>query len=633
MATSGYTNVVATKTSSGNAADTLQFSWSRSSYSIADNTTTVYWELKLIAGAYGYISSSVSKNWSVTVNGKAYSGSNTIGISANTTRVLASGSTVIKHNDDGSKTFTYSFSQYFGINFNGSVGTVSGSGSGTLDPIARLATITSAPNFTDTDSPTIYFSNPAGSAVTLAACISWTGADDIAYRSVSSSATSYTFTFTEEELNKLYAATLSNKTSRTVTFYIRTTINGKHYTDTEQRTFTVSDCAPTLEPTVTDMGSGSFLLTNDRSSMIRYFNYPEAAFNATAKKGASITSRTVTCGSQKLTAAGNTAQFNNVDTNEFVFTITDNRGHTVSKTVTVTPMIEYTPPTCYMYVEKDLQNDNSVNINLRISGSCFVGSFGAVDNDVVVEYRCNSDTWTAAELVPSDDGKYISTPVINVSDYTAAYTVQARIRDSIWTWGVNSHEEIVKVMPVFDWGENDFNFNVPVHGKGGFTYDIPIRQDDVDSMLTSGIYYMGTQALNKPGPFHYNGWLEVYTPVDGGLYSYQKFTDYLGDKYERWRNDGVWGTWKSLTIKTTSIPLQSYTLSWTKSGSGMYYATVSSLTRLGLSGHTILGIYAGSWGGFTATSLIMPYIQSDELRVMATAATTPSEYTIIISYQ
>lgn len=137
MATSG------SKTMAVTSWDSLVFSWSVSGQSVANNTSTVTWNLKLVSTSSGHIDSSASKGWSVTVNGASYSGTNTVGIGNNSTKVLASGSTVIKHNDDGTKTFTYSFSQEFGITFNGaSIGTISGSGSGTLNTIPRASDFT-----------------------------------------------------------------------------------------------------------------------------------------------------------------------------------------------------------------------------------------------------------------------------------------------------------------------------------------------------------------------------------------------------------------------------------------------------------------------------------------------------------
>lgn len=135
MALSGSKTVTVT------AYDKLIFSWS-ATQSVSGNYSTVSWKMQLKSTAYGAISSSASKDWAVVVNGSRYSGTNTVGIGASTTKTLASGSTRVNHNSDGTKTFSYSFSQEFAINFNGWVGTKSGSGSGTLNTIPRASSLT-----------------------------------------------------------------------------------------------------------------------------------------------------------------------------------------------------------------------------------------------------------------------------------------------------------------------------------------------------------------------------------------------------------------------------------------------------------------------------------------------------------
>lgn len=123
--------------------DSLVFDWSVSNQSIANNTSTVSWTLKLVSTSSGAISSTTSKSWIVIVDSNRYEGTNTVGIANNSTKILASGITAIKHADDGSKSFNYSFSQYFGITFNGSqIESISGSGSGTLDTIPRASDFT-----------------------------------------------------------------------------------------------------------------------------------------------------------------------------------------------------------------------------------------------------------------------------------------------------------------------------------------------------------------------------------------------------------------------------------------------------------------------------------------------------------
>lgn len=166
---SGSTRVNATYTTSGSVGDYIQFSWQSSGSSVSGNYTDVSWKLILYSLSNGLISSSASKNWSVKVNGTSYSGTNTIGIGNNTSKTLASGSTRIAHNSDGTKTFSYSFSQTFNITFNNWVGTVSGSGNGTLDTIPRYAKISSY-TISDTSQTSISYSWKADSVCSKISC-------------------------------------------------------------------------------------------------------------------------------------------------------------------------------------------------------------------------------------------------------------------------------------------------------------------------------------------------------------------------------------------------------------------------------------------------------------------------------
>ena len=132
------------KTVQVTAYDTLKFSWWENSQDIANNRTTIGWKVELIATDYGRINSTGGDPWSVTVNGTKYSGTCDVSIGNNTTKTLASGTTVISHGSDGKKVFSYSFTVSFdGIYFSGSnIGVKSGSGSGTLTTIPRTSSFT-----------------------------------------------------------------------------------------------------------------------------------------------------------------------------------------------------------------------------------------------------------------------------------------------------------------------------------------------------------------------------------------------------------------------------------------------------------------------------------------------------------
>lgn len=542
MATSGSTSVTITNW------DVLKFNWSRSSYSIENNTSTISWNLQLIATSYGAIYSSASKTWNVNVNGTNYSGSVSVAINNNTTRTLASGTTTITHNIDGAMSFSYSFSQAFDITFSNTwIGTKSGSGIGTLDTIPRSATMTEAPSsFTDeTTNLTVKFNNPGNFDLKLK--IEAGGDAALIVRDKVTKTSPYTFVLTEAEKKKLRQKCTKNELS--VRFTVATYINGTESTWSYlDRTMTLVNYMPTLSPTVVDQGSVSTTLTDDPNKIILNYNTVKVAFNATARKEATISSMKVTCGSKSRTSDG---LLEYVDSGTFVFSVTDSRGNTVSQTVTK-DTIDYIPLTSNLSTNPDLIDGSTANVNLTVKGKYFAGSFGAVTNSLTVEYRYKTndgnypidsdgnDVWIALTAPTITDGEYTAQATITGLDYNSSYKFQARSKDEVHTSGVSTVEQVVRIVPVFDWGENDFNFNVPVHGKGGFTYDIPVGAYNVNTMLTSGMYYLGNESTNRP--INKNGWLEVQSYGDGN-YCYQKFIVYTGEKYERWRNNGVWGDW------------------------------------------------------------------------------------------
>lgn len=117
----------------------LKFSWWQNSQSVANNTTNIGWKMELISGN-GSLSKK-DRTWTVTIDGKEYTGKVDVKISANSTQTLASDTATVNHNDDGSKTFSYSFSQQFALTLNNGnyMGTYSGAGADTLTTIARAS--------------------------------------------------------------------------------------------------------------------------------------------------------------------------------------------------------------------------------------------------------------------------------------------------------------------------------------------------------------------------------------------------------------------------------------------------------------------------------------------------------------
>jgi hypothetical protein len=460
MASSGSFNT------GSSAGRYLTFKWWINSQSVANNTTNIGWEL-VGAGDGGYVVVSEVK---VTIDGsQAYYRSESNHQNVYVGTVVASGTKTITHNADGSRSFSVSVSAgiyQWAIN-------KSGSGSWSLTAIPRAASIKTAPNFTDEDNPAITYSNPAGSAVTsLKACISFDGSkDDILYRDISKSGTSYTFNLTDAERETLRKGVLSGSNSRTVKFFVTTVIGGNTYYSTLQKTLTIANAKPTINPTVIDSNSVTKALTGDENKLIRYHSSAAVSMKPTFKKHATAKTYKITNGDKSLSAA--TGTFEGAESNKFDFNVTDTRGLTASKTITKT-MVNYVHLTCNLEVTRP----NALGeMSLKIHGNCFSGSFGAKNNTLTLKYyfQEEGDVEYAVnvEVTPSNDTYSVTIPVVGL-DYRKKYTFRASAWDELEI--VDSAVIETYTLPVFDWSKEDFNFNVPIGFNGVRMNDFVIEQ-------------------------------------------------------------------------------------------------------------------------------------------------------------
>ena len=101
------------------------------------NSSSVTAKVFIRSSGSGYtISSSATKNITLSINGTSYSGTATVGLGTNATKVLLTKTVTVPHNSDGTKTCSFSCSGVLGLTLSGTYyGTVSHSGSGTLDKI------------------------------------------------------------------------------------------------------------------------------------------------------------------------------------------------------------------------------------------------------------------------------------------------------------------------------------------------------------------------------------------------------------------------------------------------------------------------------------------------------------------
>lgn len=468
-------------------------SWS-ATQNIANNTSTISWTVAT-AGTYKY--QVAERTLKVTLAGKT--------LISKTDRVMRDKGTV------SSGSFTLTHDAVGNLSISGSIAAAiydsvadnTASGSWSLNTIPRQANLTAAPNFNDENNPTITYSNPAGNAVTsLQACISLTGAaDDIVYRDIPKTGTSYTFPLTEAERNVL-RNNCTTANTRTVYFYVKTVIGGTTFHSSLAKTLTIVNAAPTVTGTVVDINSTTLALTGDANKLIKYFSSAQASASVSTKKGATLSSYYVINNGSKKTA--NPSTYSNVENASFVFSVTDSRGNVTNQTVNKT-LVNYVRLTCNM---GNNSPTTSGNFNFTVSGNYFNGSFGAVANTLTVQYRYKTQggsysAWTNMTISKSGN-TYTASVNLSGLDYRQTYVFQAKAVDKLLT--ATTEERATKANPVFSWNEDIFEFNVPVNFMAGVSGATATVDDDGTGNAVTGDFSV-TGDLRLKGSGNYGNTL------------------------------------------------------------------------------------------------------------------------------
>lgn len=433
MATSGSKSVTVT------SWDTLKFNWWIVSQSVANNNTVVGWNLQLVAGSYGAINSSASKDWSVTVNGTTYSGTNTVSVSNNATKTLASGKTTVAHGSDGSKTFSYSFSQEFAITFSGSsIGTKSGSGTGTLTTIPRATT------------PKLSASSVnMGSSVTIStprASSSFT--HDLAYKFAGSNwvsiatgvATSRTWTV-PDLATSIPNATSGTMTIRCITKNGSTTVGTKTVLLTAKVPTSVvpSISAVTLAETTAGLAAQFGAFIQNKSKV-------KATITAAGAKGSTIKSYSTTFLGKTYTGSSWTSGLlTKSGTLSMVTKVTDSRGRTASKTTTLT-VLAYRAPQVTEFVVRRVNQDglaDSEGTGASFSYAYSVASLGSKNTAAMtITYKRSTETdWSASILNGSSlEGSGL---VLSSVEFPTDYQYDLRIQVKDWFGATSTYTAVL----------------------------------------------------------------------------------------------------------------------------------------------------------------------------------------------
>lgn len=551
MAVSGNTNVTVT------TWDTLRFSWAVASQSVANNTSTVTWKLELIATSSGQINSTAEKAYSVTVNGVLYRGTNTVGISNNSTKLLASGTTVIAHNSDGTKSFSYSFSQEFGITFSGStIGTKSGSGTATLNTIPRKSTF-SAGNGTLGTAQTITISKANSNFTHTLTYVCGTASGTIA---TNTSATSISFT---PPLSLASQSTTSTNVSLTLTLttYSGGTAigtNSKHITCAIPASVKPSISSVTIKEASAEVPSG-FPYIQSKSKL-------NVVVSASGIYGSTISVRTVINGityaganitSNILTAVGDIS---------VSITVTDSRGRTATTSKTIT-VYAYSPPTvsasllrCDSAGNEDEQGEYmKINYNLSVlplntvNTKVFKIQYKKTTETAYTTITINAASYTTSgnRIVAAESGSTYDVIVSAADSFTetkknlvlsTAYTIFNIRADGLgFSFGKVSEKAGVELgMPVYDeYGQLITNGMSRYTGSG----DAAINPDTTLEHIILTNKNMPSSAFYFVTTFFYS------SKTDAANKTQIAIPYNASDKncYCRYKTNNVWSEWQQIT--------------------------------------------------------------------------------------
>lgn len=437
---------------------------------ISNNKSVINWTLSSIGGSSNFYSTGPTK---VYINGVEVYSIERKSYSSQTfpaAKGSVSGTHTVAHNADGSKTITVSFSTAI---YYADVSTYSNSW--TLDKIPRGAVINSITAFTDENTPTINYTNYAGSgADSLAAFIYANDGTTLLVdgKSISKTANSVVYTLTEAEREVLRKAA-KNTNSLTVKFYIRTIIKGVTYWSAPYAiNMDVVNANPTATIDFCDSNEATYEVTQAEMAFVRGMSHLTYSISATALKGAEIYGYGVYVGEQSASTANGTIY--NVDGDELILVVTDTRGNEYREPIPLY-VINYIPVTCSQEATIELNGETEAVITCNITGNYFNSDFVNTDNNLNLYYRIAEGSgefgeWiyigTAQEIV---DNVYSCQHIINSLNYEKAYTVQIAAQDALLS--VNSNTVSLRLTPVFDWSETDFNFNVPLKMNGK---DMPV---------------------------------------------------------------------------------------------------------------------------------------------------------------
>lgn len=210
-------------------------------------------------------------------------------------------------------------------------------------------------------------------------------------------------------------------------------------------------CAPVVHGTVEDVNPVTLALTGSAQTLVQGESRVRCTPSVTARCGAAIT-RVLLNGVQ----IPNAPQTGSAVA-EYTLRAEDSRGYAAQYTVSGLTVIPYVPVSATARATRD--DPTSGNATLMVTGKWFSGTFGAKSNTLTCRYRVGSGDWTDIQAVTQGENFSVQVQLTGL-DYQSAHTIEVQVADALEI--LSKTVTLGRGMPVFDWGEQDFAFHVPV---------------------------------------------------------------------------------------------------------------------------------------------------------------------------
>jgi len=204
--------------------------------------------------------------------------------------------------------------------------------------------------------------------------------------------------------------------------------------------------SPVLTPNVADINPVTVALTGDSTRGVRFLSTFRCTAQAQGQLGATVVS---------VTVEGQPVPAELAYKEKLCFRATDSRGY-VTEALVSPEEVPYVLLTVNGSCSRISPTDDRVLLTVR--GSCYRGGFGKGENILTLTATVGEEEYA---LTPTFSGdRYEATLELENLGYRQNYTVTLKAADLLMA--VETALHLGRGVPVFDWGEKDFAFHVPI---------------------------------------------------------------------------------------------------------------------------------------------------------------------------